>query len=201
MFGLFNKKLPHCDELFVRYLAPWYPEGEQPSMTRPDLYVINGFDGKPVDLDAIQYLPPDLLTMNRDQIANMVEAATADYQDIVHFDKLDLKVIDAVDKHYDRKRIKSILNSSDPSDFDNDYLVTVGEFGAALGHLFCQRPGFGWLYSHPYYHSIVVHRDTGYAITVFDWAVKKFSEYGVDDGFAAKFDMAIESIEQQLRER
>lgn len=168
-------------------------------MTRPDMYVINGFDGNTIDLDALQYLPPDLLAMNKEQIAHMIEAATADYKDILKFDQLDIKVIDAVDRHYDRKRIKTLIDSSDPSDFSNDYLVSIGEFGAVLGELFCQHHGFGWLYSHPYYHSIIVHKETGFAITVFDWAVKKFSEYGVDDGFAAKFQMALDSIDEQQR--
>lgn len=199
MSGLFKKKLPHCDDLFVRYLAPWYRADERPNMTRPDMYVISGFNGNPIDLDAIQYLPPQILTMNADQIAEMVQAATVDYQNIVAFEKLDLNVIEAVDRHYDRKRIKALIDSSDPSDFGNDYLVSIGEFGASLGELFCQRGGFGWLYSHPYFHSIIVHKETGYGITVFDWAVKKFSEYGVDDGFAAKFNMALDNIEEQLR--
>jgi hypothetical protein len=30
-----------------------------------------------------------------------------------------------------------------------------------------------------------------------DWAVKKNSEYGVDDGFVAKFNMAIENVNEQ----
>lgn len=35
-------------------------------------------------------------------------------------------------------------------------------------------------------------------ITVFDWAVKKFSEYGVDDGYVAKFHAAIEEVNSRL---
>ncbi|HMS67047.1 MAG TPA: hypothetical protein PKD18_02865 [Saprospiraceae bacterium] len=46
----------------------------------------------------------------------------------------------------------------------------------------------------PDYHSIIAHKDTGLAITVFDWAVKKFSEYGVDDGFVAKFYAAVDAV-------
>ena len=65
-----------------------------------------------------------------------------------------------------------------------------------LGHLFRQVGGFGWLYSHPYFHSIIVHRNTGIGITVFDWAIKKFSENGVDGGFAAKFKIALEQVKQ-----
>ena len=74
--------------------------------------------------------------------------------------------------------------------------MTVCEFGAVLGYLFKQIDGFDWLYSHPYFHSIIVHKDTGFGITVFDWAVKKFSEYGVDDGFGAKYKTALETVQQ-----
>lgn len=74
--------------------------------------------------------------------------------------------------------------------------MTVCEFGAMLGHLFKQINGFDWLYSHPYFHSIIVHKKSGFGITVFDWAVKKFSEYGVDDGFAAKLQVAVERAQQ-----
>ena len=165
-------------------------------MTRPDMYVINGFDGKPLDLAEIQYLPGDLLEYTKKQLQTMADAALADYQHIIKSDKLDLTVLDAVDKYYDRKKIAAIIYKSDPADFSNDYLVEVCEFGATLGHLFNQMEGYGWLYSHPYFHSIIVHKDTGFGITVFDWAIKKFSEYGVDDGFAAKFQMALESVNQ-----
>jgi hypothetical protein len=196
MFGLFKKKLPHCDALFKKYFSPWYDEEDRPTMTRPDMYVINGFEGEPLDLDKIQYLPGDLLEHTIKQVQSMADAALSDYQHIIQSDKLDLHVLDAVDKFYDRKKIAEIISKSDPTDFSNDYLVEVCEFGATLGHLFSQVEGYGWLYSHPYFHSIIVHKDTGYGITVFDWAVKKFSEYGVDDGFVAKFKMALESVKE-----
>lgn len=51
MFKLFKKKLPHCDTLFERFLSPWYPENNRPKMTRPDMYVINGFNGQTLDLE------------------------------------------------------------------------------------------------------------------------------------------------------
>jgi hypothetical protein len=195
MFGLFKKKLPHCDALFKKYFSPWYDEEDRPTMTRPDMYVIHGFKGEPLDLDKIQYLPDDLLEHTIKQVQSMADAALSDYQHIIQSDKLDLDVLDAVDKYYDRKKIAEIISKSDPADFSNDYIVEVCEFGATLGHLFSQVEGYGWLYSHPYFHSIIVHKDTGYGITVFDWAVKKFSEYGVDDGFVAKFKMALGSVD------
>jgi hypothetical protein len=197
MLGLFKKKLPHCDTLFEKYLSPWYDQEDRPTMTRPDMYVISVYNGQPLDLEKIQYLPDDLLAYNQKQLQTMAEAALGDYQHIMQSDTLNLAVLDAVDKYYDRKKIADIISKSDPKDFSNDYLIEVCEFGAMLGHLFARVDGFGWLYAHPYFHSIIVHRDTGMGITVFDWAVKKFSEYGVDDGFAAKFHMALESVKQQ----
>ena len=124
----------------------------------------------------------------------MTESALKDYQLICKSDKLDLNLLDAVDKFYDRKKITELINDSDNTDFNNPYLISVCEFGAMLGYLFTQHKNYEWLYSYPYFHSIIVHTETGWGITVFDWAVKKFSEYGVDDGFVAKFNAVIENI-------
>ncbi len=201
MLGLFKKKLPHCDTLFEKYFSPWYDREDRPVMTRPDMYIINGFDGQPLNLDKIQYLPNDLLEYNKKQLQLMTDAALSDYQQIIKTDKLDLNVLDVVDKYFNRKKIAEIINNSDPKDFSNDYIVEVCEFGATLGYLFNQVEGYGWLYSNPYFHSIIVHKETGFGITVFDWAIKKFSEYGVDDGFVEKFRMALECVKKQRDEK
>lgn len=195
MFGIFKKKLPHCDTLFEKFFSPWYDEADRPKMTRPDMYKIAAYEGQPVDLDEIQYLAPDYVTELTAHInVTMVDAALDDFQHIIKSDKLDLNVLDAVDKYYDRAKIANLIKESDPTDFSNSYVVTVCEFGVMLGHLFKQIDGFDWLYSHPYFHSIIVHKDTGFGITVFDWAIKKFSEYGVDDGFVEKFNAAIAGV-------
>ena len=102
-----------------------------------------------------------------------MQAALKDYQVIVKSDKLDFKVLDSVDKFYNRKRISEIIKNSDPSDYSNQYLVLVFEFGATLGQLFQEIDGFDWLYSYPYFHSSIVHRETGFGITIFDWGSKE----------------------------
>lgn len=199
MFGLFRKKLPHCDELFAKYFSPWYDEEDRPKMVRPDMYQIAAFEGQPLNLDQIQYLSPEYLKevkafMNE----TMTQAALEDFSFILKTAALDLHTLDALDKYYDRTKIFELLAESDPKDFSNPYLVTVCEFGILLGQLFRQMEGYDWLYSEPYYHSVIVHKDSGFAITVFDWAVKKFSEYGVYDGFVAKFHAAVNSINEDL---
>jgi hypothetical protein len=195
MFGLFKKKLPHCDELFVKYLSPWYDKDDRPKMTRPDMYQIAAFEGQALDLDEIQYLTPEYLGEVKILINDtMTKAVLDDFSFIHKSHNIDFDLLDAVDKYYDRAKIAELIKESDPKDFSNPYLVTVCEFGVLLGQLFRQLEGYDWLYSHPYYHSIIVHKDTGFGITVFDWAVKKFSEYGVDDGFVAKFHAAVDGV-------
>jgi hypothetical protein len=194
MFGSERKKIPDCDELFAKYMRPWYPDNEKPSGTRPDMYVIAAYDGKPLAMESLQYLNDECLKQMKEQIEKITDAALQDYQEIIRCEELDFRVLDAVDKHYDREKIKAIIATSDATDYANQYLVTVCEFGATIGNIFTQSDGFGWLYAHPYFHSIVVHKETGFGITVFDWAVKKFSEYGVDDGFVAKIHAAREAI-------
>lgn len=193
MFGLLHK-LGDCDPLFEKFLSPWYPENERPKMTRPDMYVIEGYDGQPLDLETLQYLDETTLDHSKAQIEKMIQAAWADYQDVFKSDQIDINLLNAVDKHFDKKKVIEIVKASDPSDFSNLYLVSVCEFGAMLGYLFSQNRDFGWLYSYPYFHSIIVHEPTGFGITVFDWAVKKFSNYGVNDGYVAKYHAAIEAI-------
>jgi hypothetical protein len=197
MLNLFKKKLPHCDTLFVKFLSPWYAEDDRPATTRPDMFQIEAYNGETLNLDEIQYIDDEYLEYQRKHLnETMVHAVLEDFKHITNSDQITLDALDAVDKYYDRTKIASLIKESDPTDFSNPYLVTVCEFGTMLGYLFKQVEGFDWLYSHPYFHSIIVHKDTGFGITVFDWAVKKFSEYGVDDGFAAKFKMAIENTNQ-----
>lgn len=201
MFKLFKKKLPDCDSLFVKFLSPWYNEEDRPEMTRPDMYQIAAYEGKPINLDETQYLVPKYLEQAKTLInETMTNAALEDFQHIYKTDKVNFQLLDAVDKYYDRTRIARLIKESDPDDFSNSYLVTVCEFGVLLGQLFRQLEGYDWLYSHPYYHSIIVHKNTGFGITVFDWAVKKFSEYGVDDGYVAKFHAAVDVVNRKLQE-
>ena len=197
MLKLFKKKLPHCDSLFEKFFSPWYPEDDRPKMTRPDMYQIAAFEGQPLDLDKLQYLNLDYLAQSKKFInETMVHAALEDFKNITNSDQLDFAALDAVDKYYNRAKIAELIKASDPSDFSNLYLVIVCEFGIMLGQLFKQIDGFDWLYSNPYFHSIIVHKDTGFGITVFDWAIKKFSEYGVEDGYVAKFHAALGAINE-----
>src|SRR5437763_1458945 len=110
MLKLFKKKLPHCDDLFVKFLSPWYEEEDRPKMPRPDMYQIATYEGKPLDLDDIQYLEDDYLEYQKRHLnETMVQAALEDFRHITNSDQLDLNALDAVDKYYDRARIAGLI--------------------------------------------------------------------------------------------
>ena len=130
MFGLFKKKLPHCDELFIKYLSPWYNEDDRPKMTRPDMYQIAAFEGQPLDLDDLQYLMPEYLEQVKAIINDtMTNAALEDFSLIYKFHTISFELLDRVYTYYDRVKITELIKDSDPKDFSNPYLVTVCEFG------------------------------------------------------------------------
>lgn len=130
----------------------------------------------------------------------MVEACRGDWPQYLRvFGDLDEHWIDAFDDYYDRKRISDVISRSEPSDFSNDYLILICEFGAALGYVLrAKQPHLDWLYDWPYWESSLVDTRTGSVIPPFHWAVKKFSEYGVDDGFVTKIEMCLHVLEDEM---
>lgn len=161
------------------------------------MYIIAAYNGQPLNIAQIQYIPENLLSETKQQVEEITKAALEDYKSLFGFENISLKELDIIDKYFDKRKIKEIIKSSDPQDYANSYLISICEFGAVLGKLFSEIKGFDWLYSYPYFHSIIVHSETGYGITVFDWAVKKFSSYGLNDGFANKFNACLEVITEE----
>jgi hypothetical protein len=161
------------------------------------MFVLPGYDGEPLDLHTMQSLDKQTLLEIKVQLQDITDQATTDYQNIIKSGRLDLTVVDAVDKYYDRQKVARLLKQSDPKDINNVYLKNVCQFGAMLGYLLSQNDEFGWIYAKPYFHSIVVHKKAGYAVPVFDWAVRKFSSDGIDEGFAAKYITAVKTIQKQ----
>jgi hypothetical protein len=56
-----------------------------------------------------------------------------------------------------------------------------------------------WRLDWPYWDSCLFDPKTGTVIAVFHWAIKKLSEYGVDDGYAAKTKACLQFLEDELK--
>lgn len=189
--------LPTATVLFARYLSPWYPAEPRPVQPRPDLFLAYDASQGTRTLEDLQYLPASEQLEVQEQIAAMVAAGQRDFQEIVAFEHLSLEVLQEVLAIYERAEVLELLEESDPTVYGNPMLVTIGLFGAVLGALLAERPGFGWVYAQPYFHSIVVHPATGLALPVFDWMVKKLSEDAIDLAILEKVEQALVYIAGQ----
>lgn len=136
-----------------------------------------------------------------DRIDRMLEAARSDWSGYLFLTgEPDLRWIETFDEYYDRDQIQKLISRSDPRDFSNDYVVTCCEFGAVLGYVMTSlQPLLQWQYEWPYWESALFDPRSGNVIPPFHWAVKKMSEYGVDDGFGAKVELCLELLEQKAK--
>jgi hypothetical protein len=188
--------LPDPDDLFDRFVAPHFPpgrlEGRMFPKTFPDVVSI-----RPGMTDEqICVLPEELRQRSEAAVNRMVEAARTDLAEFLGpSGDLDLDWVDAFDKRYDQSVVEKLIARSDPNDFSNDVLLTACEFGASLGYVLKGlRPELVWAYDYPYWDSWLYSREKGYMLPMFSWAFKKFSNYGIDDGFAGKLRAAANTI-------
>jgi hypothetical protein len=198
-----DQALPDCDELFTRFFDRWYDDASRTrkefKATRPDAEPCADAGTSASDASALIEKSAHKVL---DQVNVMARAAIADWSEPIGASpELDHDWIDAFDKYWDRERIADLIREANPEEFSNDYFVTCCEFGAALGEvLIAHSPRCEWLADWPYWESAVYDRDSGYRINVFHWAIKKFSEYGVDDGLAAKLGCTVELIKNAWRQ-
>jgi len=197
-------ELPHCDELFLRFFDRWYDDDDRRRKgfraTRPDLY--QGIDSlagiTPIELAQQSRLAPECRKDVANRIQTILRAAHEDWSRHLSVSgDLNLQWIEAFDAHYQEDQIASVIASSVPEDYANDYLVLSCEFGAALGQVLRQLEGrLLWRYEWPYWESDLVDPVSGNVIPVFHWAIKKMSGYGWDDGFVAKIHLCLHVLRE-----
>jgi hypothetical protein len=193
--------LPNCDELFVQYFLPWYSVQDRErrvfSATRRDIEQLADVSSQ---LSAADISP---ITNENQEVAaasirKMFNAATEDWRVLLGVEgRPSLEWIDAFDRHFQRRRIREILDSSDSAQTDNSYLVICCELGVVLGEVLqTLEPRLAWLYDWPYWESALYEQESRSRINVFHWAVKKMSEYAVADGLAAKVDACLKILKE-----
>lgn len=186
--------IPDCDEVFSTFFDRWYDEDDRQrkgfKYTRPDMVAayrpgLSGSDICPLSEASEQKVIA--------QIATMLRTANSDWSAYLPVSgEIDMAWVEAIDSHYSTERIAELINASDPEDFANEFVVTVCQFGAVLGHVMRQsEPRLEWVAEWPYWESGLYDPVTGNIIPPFHWAMKKFSEYGVDDGCVPKIGCMI----------
>jgi hypothetical protein len=189
-----SPSLPDCDDVFAKYFAPWYREHDfearRHAATRPD---VEGWAEPNTPPAAASGLSDDGRQAAAQHITGMFEAAQRDWPSYLAVTGApSLAWVEAFDDYWTATRVQELLSRSDPADFANDLVVTVCEFGAVLGHVMREAaPQLEWLPDWPYWESGLLDVPSGYRINVFHWAIKRFSEYGLEDGYGAKVGQCI----------
>jgi len=119
------------------------------------------------------------------QIDRMVDSVRGDFPGYLNVSEpVSLQWVEAFDRHYDASRVQQTIERSDPSDFSNDLVVLCCQFGAVLGTaMIAEEKSLVWLEDYPYWECALYDQRSGTRINVFHWAIKKFSDYGIDDGY------------------
>jgi len=181
--------LPDCDKVFMKYFDRWYePEDRARKRfpaTKPDTLLVQEIRGLPQDASPLDETAQSDV---REIVNNMITAAEADWPSFLPVSMpMGIQWIDEFDKYHNKQRVKAVMKMSDPSDFSNELFVRCCEFGAVIGYVMVETlPGLQWVYDWPYWESSILDPESGTFISVFHWAIKKFSSYGIDDGFKAK---------------
>lgn len=186
-------KLPGAQELYVRYLHPWFDGGARPGSPRLETYVIKGLAAR--KKASKQRLRADYAGLLKDYLEQTLPVAAQEiYQPILSFTSFDVNVITAIQAHYTIDDIIALVACSDPLDFTNSYLTAVSHFAAALSTLYLKHERFSWLFDHPYFHSVIVHETTGTAIPIFDWALWALSANGVNENIVDKCQAVMQNL-------
>ena len=190
--------IPHCDELFFRFFDRWYTLDAKSSKpykaTRPDMEKLGSLIR--AKISDVQPLTIEGQQKTQKQLTAMFKAAREDWQGYLSLSgEPSLEWIEAFDRYYDCVKIAGVIERSDPGDLGNDYVVICCELGAFLGELFLrERKDLQWLYEVPYWEPAIMDCSAGWRINVFHWAIKKMSDYAVDDGLAGKLQAAMRTL-------
>lgn len=141
-------------------------------------------------------LPPELRNHAAYAISSMLEAARMDWPGYLPVSgDIDLGWVRAFDEKYDARYLSALLQRADAASFGNELIIACCEFGAVLGQVLqSMRPSLIWAYDFPYWDSWLYSSEKGLMINVFSWSMKKFSSYGVNDGYGDKLIAAANMV-------
>jgi hypothetical protein len=180
--------LPHANDLFETYFACW-------------------LDEKARQRREVSGIWPDVSRISPQKAAQRERAKTNDFVTLAQAKIIDamnqvrmtwpsqynvslpvsMKWIDAFDRYYDRQTIRELIERSDPHQHDNEYIHSTVEYGTVMAIVFKRFiPDLKWSYELPFWESALYDARTETDLHIFHWAIKKLSDYGVEDGYAAK---------------
>src|SRR5688572_27860072 len=110
------RKLPDCDEVFLRFFDRWYDDRQRAAKglraTRPDM--VSGMSPRGATEVDLSLLVPEAQKRTIEQVLRMADAAKADWKSGHGFRGNDLdELIAEADAKFDRKHVKALLKNAD----------------------------------------------------------------------------------------
>ena len=191
--------IPDCNELLEQYFLPWYSDQDKAArgitVVRPDVMQRTDWVGFSSSRISRLY-PEDQLRTIEQFSTTMGNAAVSDLGRLLNLPpSVDFDWIHAVDEYYDTERIAALLQDSDATEDGNPYFIVCIEIASLIGMMMRQLvPTLEWVGESPYWETWLWNSATGHCVTPIDWAIKKLSDYGWDDGLVAKIYLIPELV-------
>mgnify|MGYP001454541820 CR=1 FL=1 len=144
------KNLLTPEQLFDRYFLKWYDQNNIRKMkVKPDMMTYAKPGTEFIELQK-NLLTEKGITAISKHINIMKEAALEDWKMFLDIgNPLNIDDIEKFDNYYNKKEVLNLINSSDPEDFSNEFLVTCCEFGVILGtNMINLNNELCWIYDH-----------------------------------------------------
>lgn len=104
--------------------------------------------------------------------------------------------IDAFDRHYTPAVAAEVSTRADATEFGNEYLTLVGEFGVVLARVLQGlRPSLVWVYQWPYWDSGLLDPATGRRVNPFAWSMLKLTSAGAGASSLEAVDEGLRALE------
>lgn len=191
--------IPHCDELFQRFFAPWYSADELSNRgfkgTRPDILEFPNHIGK--SAAELSPLREEVQTRFVQHLAKtMTDAAIGDFGSLLSLSPpVDFDWIKKIDEYFNVERIAELIEVSDPAENGNTYFILCIELGTLIAQTMQTLvPDLQWMPDSPYWESALWHPPSGFLIPPTHWAINKFSDDGWNDGLVPKIHCGLQSL-------
>jgi len=181
------------NELFTKHLLPAYPRGWIGTVKGDLVTAVAKNHETALAMSPIK--DADQRETIRQQIIRMRDVGLEEMQSDqgLVFARLD-EAIEKIDHWYDRARIDALIEGDPTPDESgiSDVFIRTVEIAAILGsHLIELDPSIEWCPVIPYWESPLFHSKSGTLVNVYHWSIKRFTDYGIDDGLIGKCQACI----------
>lgn len=193
---MIKNELPTSETLYAVFFAPWFdPADPRVPQLRSDIEEIELPPG--IHPRTLCELTPEERRQVEEGLANITRAAFSDLPALLQVNgEPGPAWLEAFHAKASPAQVQTWLQSSNPENPQNNYLLLACELGALLAVLLQrQHPGLRWIEDLPYFESCLFDLNRSVRIPVFHWAIKALSG-DPETGLKEKIDATLAFLRQ-----